>query len=199
MCVCVCACICLCVSGVNGGLASKRQGNEWSHSVCGPLASAVERTGAWVEYRETLFLPLMALLVMDETSPAPLSREGGAAMHCGKLGFYVCHRAEWGRRSVLSWCVSSRITCSRCLKRSDEDPVFCLWHENQKWGRKYWNFTRMNMNLNLVERLDVGWLNTWNEKVQIFALTLTSFTSEYLWHLETFQLLDGLKSEAKVF
>lgn len=40
-----------------------------------------------MEYRETLFLPLMALLVMDETAPAPLSREGGAAMHCGKLDF----------------------------------------------------------------------------------------------------------------
>lgn len=24
---------------------------------------------------------------MDETAPAPLSREGGAAMHCGKLDF----------------------------------------------------------------------------------------------------------------
>lgn len=48
--VCVCVemylCVSMCANRVNGGLASKRQGNEWSHSVCGPLASAVERRGS---------------------------------------------------------------------------------------------------------------------------------------------------------
>lgn len=38
-------CVYVCVNGVNGGLASKQQGNEWSHAMCGPLASAVERRG----------------------------------------------------------------------------------------------------------------------------------------------------------
>lgn len=47
---------------VNGGcLASKQEGNEWSHSVRGPPASAAAR----VEYRELL----IALLVVDETNP----------------------------------------------------------------------------------------------------------------------------------
>lgn len=47
MCASVCKCklVSVCGSRVNGGSASKRQGNEWSHSVCGPLASAVERMG----------------------------------------------------------------------------------------------------------------------------------------------------------
>lgn len=40
-----------------------------------------------MEYRETLFLPLMAQLVMDESAPA--SFRGSPAMHCGKLGLFL--------------------------------------------------------------------------------------------------------------
>lgn len=40
-----------------------------------------------MEYREMLFLPLMALLVMDETAPA--SFPGRPVMHCGKLGLVL--------------------------------------------------------------------------------------------------------------
>lgn len=109
--VCMHTCICACERG-EWGLASKRQGNEWSHSVCGPLASAVERRGAWAEYREMLFLPLMALLVMDET--APTSFWGSPAMH-------------------LIWDASSQMTCFFTTNKV-KGRIWCFypWHENKR-------------------------------------------------------------------
>lgn len=105
----VCVYVCVqphqCEQGVNGGLASKRQGNEWSHSVCGPLASAVERRGGGHEWNteRRCFSPLMALLVMDETASA--SFRGSSSNALWEAGFISLISIK---DVVLICCVSSQ-------------------------------------------------------------------------------------------
>ena len=83
--------------------------------VCEPLASAREM-GAWSEYRETLFFPLRALLVMDETALASFS--SSLAMQCGKLGLFL--------PSVESVCVTHLLVFHHCCRSRKWEKLYLL-------------------------------------------------------------------------